>query len=846
MLQPGRWRQVFAAIRCGRPEAAGGRNPRGNGSTGVRIQRNLSSHLDARDWSRTPSGVFGHLLIAIVAAASVMAAVSLAILTESRHSERAVMRERLDSVAIKLESAMHSRLHMVRGLAAFVRTHDEFSDEQFVRFATALEAGRPGVRSLQLAPNAVVTYLTHPEGNEKARGHDLLADPKRRDLVQAVIDSRQYLIAGPLNLVQGGVGLIGRLPIYLPDATAPSGDRFWGFSTILLDLEPLLAEAGIDETHAELAFSLRGKDGLGADGDVFFGAADAFVDQAVLASVSLPNGSWQITARVKPGAEIVPSPSMPLWGGAVLLSVLAGWLLFNLLQKPQALQVAAREAVAALQASERRVQGVAANLPGAVYQRVQSSGGQVSYPYLSQGFYDLFEVPVMNMSQQVAGASDLIEQRLDAASLQRWREATSRSAADGSRFDVELTLVLPSGTNRWVRSLAIAHRDGEAMVWDGIILDVTDRRFAEEQLRQSQKMEALGQLTGGMAHDFNNLLAIIVGNLELLQDAEGLSEPECVEQAMDAADRGAKLTRSLMAFARQQNLTTETVCLNDLVASTTAISKTVLSEAITLETDLQDDLFPISIDPHQLGSALLNLVINARDAMPNGGEVRIVTRNATDEGMVELLVSDTGVGMSPQVLEHAFEPFYTTKPIGQGSGLGLSMIYGLVQQSNGEIKLDSVPGEGTTVTIRLPRQSQAEVARGAVEVTPMASAGTGRGETVLVTEDDLGVCKVVVKQLSRLGYQVVESHDAATSLALLDSGKQVDVVLTDIVMPGGMSGFELGAEIGRRFAGLPVIYMSGNHSAANAPVENDSVVLSKPVHEVQLAAALRSVLDSAS
>jgi len=775
-----------------------------------------------------------------------MTAVSLAILTESRHGEQAVMRERLDSVAIKLESAMHSRLHMVRGLAAFVRTHDKFSDEQFMRFATALEGGREGIRSLQLAPDAVVTYLTHPEWNEKARGHDLLGDPKRRDLVQAVIDGRKYLIAGPLNLVQGGVGLIGRLPIYLPDDNEPVGDRFWGFATILLDLEPVLAEAGIDETHAELAFSLRGKDGLGANGEVFFGEAAAFVDEAVVASVSLPNGSWQITATVKPGAMIVPAPSMLLWVGALLLSALAGWFLFNLLQKPQTLQVAAREAVAALQASERRVQGVAANLPGAVYQRVLSASGQVSYPYISQGFYDLFEIPVTSMSEQIISADDLIEQRLDPASLQRWREATSRSAADGSRYDVELTLVLPSGTNRWVRSLAIGRRDGETMVWDGIILDVTDRRFAEEQLRQSQKMEALGQLTGGMAHDFNNLLAVIVGNLELLQDEEGLTEPECVEQAMDAADRGAKLTRSLMAFARQQNLSTETVCLNDLVASTTAISKTVLSEAITLETDLQEDLFPINIDPHQLGSALLNLVINARDAMPNGGSVRITTRNLVAEGMVELSVADTGVGMKPEVLQRAFEPFYTTKPVGQGSGLGLSMIYGLVQQSDGEIKFDSAPGEGTTVTIRFPRQSEVGAVASVVveEAVRDASTGIVRGETVLVTEDDPGVRKIVVKQLSRLGYQVMEAHDAASALVLLDSGKEADVVLTDIVMPGGMSGFELGAEIRKRFAGLRVVYMSGNHSAANAPVEDGSMVLSKPVHEAQLAAALRSVLDS--
>ncbi len=805
-----------------------------------------------------------HQLLGALAAGTVMMLVSSAILREARYVESAQMSEQLHSAGVKLESGLRSRLLMTRALSAFVHLDEDFSDEQFLVFATALEQDATGVRSLQLARGSVVTYLTHPEQNKGVQGHDLFADPERRRLLQRAVDRRQYIMAGPIDLVQGGVGLIGRLPIYLPAPNEPTGDRFWGFASVLLDLDPLLAEAGIGAGHPELTFSLRGKDGLGAQGAVFYGEALAFSEDAVAVDVAFPNGSWQLTATVKPGAVIAAGPSVMLWATGTVLSLLVGWLIYSLLQTPQSLRVAADKAVAALQESERRVQGIAANIPGAVYQRALSRQGVVTYPYISPGFYDLLEVAPADVASggvawggvdsadvtsaggapQSATAGDLVELRLDAAQTYKWRKATVESAFEGGRYDLELKLTLPSGEPRRIRLLAIVLSDGDGgLVWDGIILDITKQKLVEEQLRQAHKMEALGQLTGGMAHDFNNLLAIVVGNLELLEeDCVGTDSAEFVKQALEAAGRGAKLTRSMLTFARQQSLARQVLSLNELVESTVAISRAVLSKAVTLTTQLDPDLWPISNDAGQLGSALLNLVINARDAMPNGGNVHITTCNVQDQQQVELAVADTGTGMSPEMIERAFEPFFTTKPVGQGSGLGLSMIYGLVQQSGGEVAITSPSQGGTCISLRFPRAT--EDADGAAPTGQAADVAAieARGEVVLLVEDDAGVRQIVHRQLLKLGYQVHQADDAVGALAMIDDGLTFDLMLTDVIMPRGMSGFELGGVVHERTS-APVIYMSGNHAPAGQPLHDDAVVLPKPVPQNELAVALRAVLD---
>ncbi|CAA9484983.1 MAG: hypothetical protein AVDCRST_MAG39-272 [uncultured Sphingomonadaceae bacterium] len=383
---------------------------------------------------------------------------------------------------------------------------------------------------------------------------------------------------------------------------------------------------------------------------------------------------------------------------------------------------------------------------------------------------------------------------------------------------------------------------------------------AEEALRQAQKMEAVGQLTGGIAHDFNNLLQIVTGNLETLQ--RRLPEGEerlrrAAENAQTGAQRAAVLTQRLLAFSRRQPLAPKAVDANELVRGMSDLLHRALGETIELRTALSADLWRVEADPNQLENALLNLAVNARDAMPDGGKLTVETRNAMLDDRaaghadlppgryVAIAVSDTGTGMDKDTLERVFEPFFTTKEVGKGTGLGLSMTYGFAKQSGGHVRIYSEPGLGTTVELFLPRL-QGEAREVEEEANPTLHGGAS-GETVLVCEDDPDVRSYSVEALRELGYQVLEAADGAAALALLGHpAAQVDLLFTDVVLPGGMSGAQLAEEARRLRPGLRVLFTTGyardaivHHGRLDPGVE----LLTKPFSYADLAARVREVLD---
>jgi PAS domain S-box-containing protein len=390
--------------------------------------------------------------------------------------------------------------------------------------------------------------------------------------------------------------------------------------------------------------------------------------------------------------------------------------------------------------------------------------------------------------------------------------------------------------------------------------DITVRKVAEERLRQSQKLEAIGHLTGGVAHDFNNLLAIILGNLELMDEQLG-DRPELqdlMRRAFGAAQRGALLTQRLLAFSRQQPLQARPTDLNRLVSGMIDILRRTLGETIQLQAMLANDLWSVCMDPGQLENALLNLCLNARDAMPRGGRLRINTANyeldndqsntAGDEELqpgeyVMIAVNDTGVGMTPEVVEHAFEPFFTTKEVGKGSGLGLSMVYGFVKQSGGHVTIDSKPGQGTTIRMYLPR-SHLE----ALPVTTTRSSKpppSGQAETILVVEDDATVRQLTVSMIHSLGYLTLEAGTAETALDKLAAHRQVALLFTDVVLPGGMNGFDLAALVQQRYPHLKVLFTSGytEHGLFDGGDLREHVeLLAKPYRKADLADKLQSIL----
>ncbi|MEN3975179.1 ATP-binding protein [Emcibacter sp. SYSU 3D8] len=396
----------------------------------------------------------------------------------------------------------------------------------------------------------------------------------------------------------------------------------------------------------------------------------------------------------------------------------------------------------------------------------------------------------------------------------------------------------------------------------GACSDITEQIDAADALFQAQKMESVGQLTGGLAHDFNNLLAVIIGNMELaeetLAEAPGASK-SLLRKALNAAERGALLIQRLLAFSRRQALSPKVVDVNALLLGLSDILDHALGDGIRLRRDLTREPWLVRVDPTQLESVILNMAINARDAMPLGGDLTIVTRNDcfAEETMagkdslpagdyVTITVSDTGTGMPPDVLDRIFEPFFTTKDTGRGSGLGLSMAYGFVRQSGGAIEARSEPGEGTRLTFYLPRHRDET---GAVASTRNAAAGPpGYGERIMLVEDDAAVRDLLVRRLSGMGYEVVPVDNAVKALKMLRETSAVDLLLTDVVLPGGLYGDKLAEQARALRPGLKVLFMSGypkNATDKMGQIGLDDPVLRKPFRNQELAAQLRQLLDRA-
>ena len=420
----------------------------------------------------------------------------------------------------------------------------------------------------------------------------------------------------------------------------------------------------------------------------------------------------------------------------------------------------------------------------------------------------------------------------------------------------EYRIVRKDGQIRHVREVEqyLEVKDGIGVRTEGTLQDITEIKLAEEQLRQAQKMEAVGQLTGGVAHDFNNLLSVIQGNAELLKGQVDPEDP-MLTSILRASRRGAELTQRLLAFSRRQALRPRPCNLRDLVTAATELLKRTLGETIEVASVMESGLSQVLADPGQLENALLNLAVNARDAMPEGGRLTIECRNARlDEAYaarnpetvvgdyVVLAVSDDGTGMTPDVQAQAFEPFFTTKEVGKGSGLGLSMVYGFAKQSGGHAAIYSEPGKGTTVKLYLPTVDGA-AAPGAP--LPDPTGPRGRGERVLAVEDDPEVRRTLVAMLERLGYRTRAVSDARQALKVLDQGV-VDVVLSDVVLPGGTSGPEFAALARARFPTLEVLFMSGYPAGAakrSGFLAADQVLLNKPFQIDRLASALRDAID---
>jgi PAS domain S-box-containing protein len=506
-----------------------------------------------------------------------------------------------------------------------------------------------------------------------------------------------------------------------------------------------------------------------------------------------------------------------------------------------------KQAEAALKASEALLSGILSAGPDAVM--VLDEAGKIALA--SERFRTMYGYGPEQLIGKDATILTPPEKRAEN------RERVVRALQNGGVGVVEnLDGWRRDGTSFPVEASLSTHASDKGRLVIISLRDVSERRAMEDQLRQAQKMEAIGNLTGGLAHDFNNLLSIIIGNLDLLRETlVDRPEPDgLADEALSAALRGAELTKRLLAFARKQPLRPKRVEVNELVEGVGKLLSRTLGDNIDLRRELGNEVWPVTVDPQQLENCLVNLAANARDAMPRGGTLTLVTDNRHldadyvsmypglapgDYSLIE--VSDTGTGIEKAILDKIFEPFFTTKREGKGTGLGLSMVFGFMKQSEGHINVYSEAGVGTTFRLYLPRDRQAAEQASAAQGGPVIAGGV---ETILAVEDNPGLRALVVKQLTALGYKCIEAADGPSALKVLEK-HDVDLVFTDVVMPGGMSGYELGREAKTRWPHLRILLTSGfpeEKLNGNGQPPWNMRLLTKPYRKEDLARVLREVL----
>ncbi|WP_249165186.1 PAS domain-containing sensor histidine kinase [Bradyrhizobium sp. AUGA SZCCT0431] len=451
-------------------------------------------------------------------------------------------------------------------------------------------------------------------------------------------------------------------------------------------------------------------------------------------------------------------------------------------------------------------------------------------------------------------------EHLRAAHRQRIAKFLRETAGGAMGMRYEAPALHRDGHEFFVEVSLTALRRGDGYIINAFVRDITQRRIAEERLIQAQKMDTVGQLTGGIAHDFNNMLTVITGTIEIL--ADGVKDvphlASITKLISDAADRGANLTASLLAFARKQPLQPAEIDVNDLVREAVRLLAPTVGKNIEIEVALSDDAWPAFVDRSQLSSAVVNLAINARDAMANGGKLTIATGNITlgvpeavARGVeragdyVAVEVSDTGTGIPPPILDKIFEPFFSTKEVGQGTGLGLSMVFGFAKQSGGSVDVRSEEGSGTTFTIYLPKADTSALQPSTRDEDLPVQGGS---ETILCVEDDRKIRDYVTMQLESLGYKVISAANADEALAIVNQRAKFDLLFTDVVMPGSMNGRQLAETLMARRPSLRVLFTSG-YSDGALPLKNRAghgiPLLTKPYRRAELARTLRRCLDIA-
>ncbi|MCW8935539.1 MAG: PAS domain S-box protein [Gammaproteobacteria bacterium] len=749
---------------------------------------------------------------------------------------------KLSVIRAKLEGNINSNATLVKGLVVAISLEPDMSTQRFTALTTPLLSGRSQIRNIAAAPDLVIRYMNPIAGNEAAIGINYRDIPQQFNAVNMAREKGELILDGPVDLIQGGQGFIARIPVF---TTPESGNtsKFWGIVSSVIDVEKFYKASGLYDKDLNFDIAISNQSDTGNQAKAFFGDPKVFDSDPIVTQISLPYGSWLLAATPKEGWLINTQSSTPFRAGLLV----TGLVIFIPL-------LILSVSIAKRRESENRLRllfelspvGIALNNfeTGAFIEANDTLLKATGYTYdefMNLSYSDI--TPVKYKKDKILNLENL--------------EKTGRYGPyekeyirkDGSHYPVLLNGMMINDTS------------GKKMIWS-FVEDISKRKQAEKNLQRSQKMDAIGQLTGGIAHDFNNILGIILGNLELLSD-DLSDQSDKVNKRIDsinkAAQRAVDLTKQLLIFSRKKPAQQTCTNINNLVED----MENLISRSITPEIDvshqLENNLWLCKIDQGEFEDALLNLSINARDAMKKHGKLIIKTRNVTlspkfceliDDSRpgeyIELSVSDNGTGISAEHQEHIFEPFFTTKDEGKGTGLGLAMIYGFAQRSGGFVDVTSKEGIGSTFKIYFPRAEddkvQPVINKSQNTILPEGS------ETLLVVDDEAVLLELAREQLEKKGYRVLTANNGIEAIEILNNEKSINMLFSDVVMPGGVNGYELAEQAIRINPKIKVLLASGHtgkvmkeNSASQALFEKN--MLNKPYSQSEMLTIIRKILD---
>ncbi len=853
----------------------------------------------AKSQRSTPK-IFGLPSLLLVAVISVGFSIFAAHLVLQAEQEKGVARFeiRMQRVVTEIHNRMGAYAQLLRGGTALFNASDAVSRSEWKTYVESIDVDKfyPGIQGIgfsewvrpedadahveRIVSEGFGEYRIWPEGersaytaivflepfdfrNRRAFGFDMYSEPVRRAAMERARDTGKAAMSGMVTLKQETgedvqAGFLTYVPVYRQGQPLTSvADRraaLTGFVYSPFRMNDLLHNV-LGQDGLDVALSIY--DGsIPLDQTLMYQSGEALTSPLYKDTrrLEIDGRTWTVRVASLPAFEHSIGKSQAItvliFGLIVSLLLIAGIRIMTM-TGTRAVSLA-KEMTSARLESEGRFRGAFETAPHGMA-LVGTDGRWIMVNRALCRLLGYSEEQLLRIEfQDITHPDDLdddleLVNRVLAGEMESYQIEKRYIRKDGTVISILLSVVL------------VRNESGAPVHFVAQILDLTDRLEAQRQLMQSQKMDAVGQLTGGLAHDFNNLLAIIIGNLQLLQRTLKGDEKanHRAASAVEAAERGAEITQRLLAFSRRQTLEAKVTNVNGLIAGMAGLLQGTLGEHVKLQTELCEEDWRAKIDSNQLETAILNLAVNARDAMPHGGHLTIDTssvqldedytsanREVAAGEYIAVSVSDNGSGMPAHVANQVFQPFFTTKEVGKGTGLGLSMVYGFAKQSDGHIEIYSEEGVGTKVTLYLPRDSESALENPTISL--YAEEFPRGTETVLVVEDNNGVREVTVAQLEDLGYTVLEAENGLKALAMLANHPDIAIMYTDIIMPGGMNGAELAAQASARFADLKIVYTSGFAETAilqGSGVQALGVLLTKPVTKSNLANAFRHALD---